>query len=298
MTNQVYKKQAALLLEVLPEIARETCFAMHGGTAINLFVQDMHRISVDIDLTYVPIEDRQTTLKNISEALERIQARILKMIPSAQVIHKKEVGKLLISAYRTDIKLEANLVKRGLLSPSQIIPLCKTAQDEFQVFCTMPIIPIGQLYGGKICAALDRQHPRNLFDVKCLLENEGFTEEIKTGFLFGLVSGGRPILELINPNLQDQRLAMANQFDGMSDKAFSYPEFERVRTELITTIQQSFTDTDKEFLISIKSLEPKWEIYNFEQFPAVQWKLQNLAKLREANSKKYQDQLEALKAHL
>ena len=102
----------------------------------------------------------------------------------------------------------------------------------------------------------------------------------------------------INPNLQDQRLAMANQFDGMSDKAFSYPEFEKVRTELITTIQQSLTYTDKEFLISIKSLEPKWEIYNFEQFPAVQWKLQNLAKLKETNLKKYHNQLEALKAHL
>jgi len=297
MTNQLYKRQAALLLDVLPEVARETCFAMHGGTAINLFVREMPRVSVDIDLTYIPIEDRQTTLRNIAKALERIRSRIVKMIPSVQVVHKQQVGKLLISAQGTDIKLEANLVKRGVLSPPQTMPLCKKAQDQFEVFCTMPIVPIGQLYGGKICAALDRQHPRDLFDVKYLLENEGFTEEIKTGFLFGLVSGGRPILELIHPNLQDQRLAMVNQFDGMSDESFSYSSYEEVREKLIKTVKHGLTETDKEFLVSVKNLEPRWELYDFEQFPAMQWKLQNLVRLKETNLKKHQDQLEALKTH-
>ena len=297
MTNQLYKRQAALLLDVLPEVARETCFAMHGGTAINLFVREMPRVSVDIDLTYIPIEDRQRTLRNIAEALERIRSRIVKMIPSVQVVHKQQVGKLLISAQGTDIKLEANLVKRGVLSPPQTMPLCKKAQDQFEVFCTMPIVPIGQLYGGKICAALDRQHPRDLFDVKYLLENEGFTEEIKTGFLLGLVSGGRPILELIYPNLQDQRLAMANQFDGMSDESFSYSGYEEVREKLIKTVQHGLTETDKEFLLSVKNLTPRWELYDFEQFPSMQWKLQNLVRLKETNLKKHQDQLEALKTH-
>jgi hypothetical protein len=56
--NEAYKKQVRLLLDVLPEVAKEECFAMHGGTAINLFVRDMPRLSIDIDLTYVKIAER------------------------------------------------------------------------------------------------------------------------------------------------------------------------------------------------------------------------------------------------
>ena len=66
--DQRYRKQVSLLLEVLPEVASEDCFALHGGTAINLFVRNMARLSVDIDLTYIPIEDRQTSLANIRDA--------------------------------------------------------------------------------------------------------------------------------------------------------------------------------------------------------------------------------------
>ncbi len=86
-----YKKQVALLLSVLPEVAKESCFALHGGTAINLFVRDMPRLSVDIDLTYIPIEDRVTTFANISIALEKIKTTIEATIPGVAVSHKKEI---------------------------------------------------------------------------------------------------------------------------------------------------------------------------------------------------------------
>ena len=76
--NKVYSRQAKLLLDVLPEVAKEECFAMHGGTAINLFVRDMPRLSVDIDLTYVEIAERNETLAAINAALTRIKERIAK----------------------------------------------------------------------------------------------------------------------------------------------------------------------------------------------------------------------------
>lgn len=298
MTKQTYKKQAALLLDVLPEVAKEDCLAMHGGTAINLFVRDMPRVSVDIDLTYLPIEDRQTSLKNIAAALERIKANIEKRIPAVRVTHKEDIGKLLISTQAADIKLEVNLVGRGSLSAPEAMPLCSRAQDEFDVFCTMPIVPLGQLYGGKICAALDRQHPRDLFDVKFLLENEGFTDEIKTGFLLCLLSGDRPIHETVRPNLQDQRLAMQNQFEGMSEEPFSYDDYEATRDQLIETIHQNLNAQDKAFLLSVKNLTPDWSLYDFERFPAVQWKIQNLQKLKDTNPDKHRAQYEALKEKL
>ena len=287
MKKQTYKNQVALLLNVIPEVAKEKCFALHGGTAINLFVRNMPRLSVDIDLTYVPIEDRAITLKNIADAIERIKSSIESVIPEAIVEHKKDISKLQISFKGAQIKLEVNQTNRGLLNGFQELELCDYAQEEFDVFCAIQTVSLAQLYGGKICAALDRQHPRDLFDIKYLLKNEGFTEEIKTGFLFCLLCSNRKISDILTPNRIDQRKAMENQFDGMSDESFTYEDFEATRESLIETVQNSLNEKDKEFLLSFKSIEPDWGIYDFEKFPSVQWKLQNLQNLKKANPKKH-----------
>lgn len=293
-----YRKQVALLLSVLPEVAKEKCFALHGGTAINLFVRDMPRLSVDIDLTYLPIEDRETTLAHIAEALERIKANIEKVVPNVRILHRQDAGKLLISANRVDIKLEVNLVNRGALHEPKEMQLCMKAQNDFEAFCSMPVISVGQLFGGKIIAALDRQHPRDLFDVKYLLETEGFTQEIKEGFLLCLLCSDRPINEVIIPNFQDQRLAMANQFSGMTDEAFTYEEYEGVREKLVATIHNNLNEKDKEFLLSVKNATPDWSIYDFQQFPSINWKLLNLQKLKEKNPEKHREQYEILRRKL
>jgi predicted nucleotidyltransferase component of viral defense system len=298
MTKKVYNNQVALLLAVLPEVAKEKCFALHGGTAINLFIRDMQRLSVDIDLTYLPIEDRATTITNIATALERIKENLKKIIPDIRITHRNEAGKLQISARGVDVKLEVNLVMRGTLTAPVKMKLCQKAQNEFEAFIAIDIVPIGQLYGGKICAALDRQHPRDLFDIKYLLENEGFTNEIREGLLLCLLSSDRPINELICPNFQDQHSALDNQFAGMSEEAFSYEEYEAVRTKLIKTVHENLTKEDKEFLLSFKNVTPDWSIYNFEKFPAVAWKLQNLKKLKESNPYKHAKQYEDLKQKL
>ena len=298
MEKQAYKKQVGLLLDVLPEVAKEPCFALHGGTAINLFVRNMPRLSVDIDLTYIPTEDRQLALVNIAEALERVKRSIEMLIPNIRVLHRKEVAKLLISSQGVDIKLEVNLVGRGVIDTPNKMPLCDKAQNDYDAFCAIQVVPIGQLYGGKICAALDRQHPRDLFDIKFLLENEGFSEDIKQGFLFCLLCIDRPINEVIRPNFQDQRLAMANQFEGMSAEIFSYEDFEITREKLVQIIHANLTQVDKNFLLSVKNLTPDWSVYDFEKFPAVQWKMRNLQILKDKNSQKHREQYDALKEKL
>jgi len=296
--KQTYKNQVALLLSVIPEIAKEKCFALHGGTAINLFVRNMPRLSVDIDLIYIPIEDRATSLKNISEALERIKSSIKKAIPSAVINHLEEISKLQISANNAQVKLEVNQTNRGALKPPMIAELCEYAQESFDAFCTIQTIDRGQLYGGKICAALDRQHPRDMFDVKYLLNNEGFNEEIKRGFMLCLLSSGRPISELISPNRLNQKIAMESKFDGMSSEPFTYENFEYVREQLIEIIQKNITGNDREFLIGFVNGKPDWNIYDFQRFPSVQWKLQNLQSLKDNNPAKHKELLLALKEKL
>src|SRR5690606_34438771 len=164
--NEAYKKQVKLLLDALPEVAKEACFAMHGGTAINLFVRDMPRLSVDIDLTYVPITPRQEALAAINEGLLRTKARIEALRPSIRIRHKGDTCKLQLDESGVLIKIEVNMIDRGVLGAVEKVPLCERAQEEFEAFCAMPLVPLAQLYGGKLCAALDRQHPRDLFDVK------------------------------------------------------------------------------------------------------------------------------------
>ena len=286
MAEALYKSQASLLLQVLPEVAKEECFALHGGTAINLFVRDMPRLSVDIDLTYTPIEDRNTSLKGIAEALLRIKENIEKIIPSADIQFQKDISKLQVVNRGVQIKIEVNQTNRGLLELPVKLVLCNSAQEEFDAFCAMQVVSIGQLYGGKICAALDRQHPRDLFDVKLLLENEGLTEEIKMGLMLCILSSNRPIHELLSPNLLDQSQAFINQFEGMTIEPFTYEEYEATRLDLIQIVQSSLEDKDKEFLLSVKELNPNWSIYDFERFPSVQWKLQNLKRLKEGTPEK------------
>lgn len=292
--NNAYTKQVKLLLDVLPEVAKEECFAMHGGTAINLFVRDMPRLSVDIDLTYVEIAERNETLDGINAVLIRIKERIEGLRPSIRILHKENVCKLQLDERGVMIKIEVNMVGRGLIGEATKAQLCEAAQEQFDAFCAMPIVPLGQLYGGKICAAMDRQHPRDLFDVKLLLENEGFTDDIKRGFIFGLVGSNRPTHEMLNPNLLDQRMAFENQFEGMSAIEFSYDEYEATRLQLIETIQSSLNESDKAFLLSLNGLETDWSIYDFQDFPSVKWKLLNLEKFKTENPETYQQQLSEL----
>ena len=294
MMNETYRGQVSLLLSVLPEIAKEKCFALHGGTAINLFVREMPRLSVDIDLTYLPMEDRQTSLDNITNALERIKGRILTVLPKATVQHQEEVSKHQISNRGFQVKVEVNQTNRGVLSEPVEYELCKTAQDQFDAFCSIAIVPLSQLYGGKICAALDRQHPRDIFDVKYLLENEGFTEDIKEGLLLSILSSNRPIHELLRPNLLDQQAILENQFSGMTTESFAYKDFEAIREQLVANISKFWTDSDRQFLIRFSKLEPDWSIYDFERFPSVQWKIQNLIKLKELNPDKHREQVKLL----
>lgn len=296
--NEAYKRQVKLLLDVLPEIAKEDCFAMHGGTAINLFLQDMPRLSVDIDLTYVGLEVRAEALAAINAALLRIKDRVDKLRATIRVQHKPNVCKLQMSEHGVQIKVEVNMVGRGLLGPTKKLPLCSAAQEQYNVFCAMSVVPLGQLYGGKICAALDRQHPRDLFDTKLLLENIGFTDEIKRGFIFALISSNRPTNEMLAPNLLDQRAAFENQFEGMSNVVFSYTDFEATRVKLIETVRRSLNEADKQFLLSFNGLEPDWSVYDYHQFPSVKWKLMNLAKFKKESPEVYQLQMEKLAALL
>ena len=216
------------------------------------------------------------------------------MLPRVRVQHKPEICKLRIDQGGTLIKVEVNMVGRGLLGEAVKAHLCDAAQEQFDAFCSVPMVPLGQLYGGKLCAALDRQHPRDLFDVKLLLENEGFNQEIKEGLIYGLLSGGRPTHEMLAPNLIDQRLAFENQFEGMTTHAFTYADYEETRVLLRKLVLERLSESDRDFLLGFNRLEPDWSVYPYQDFPSVKWKMLNLEKFRRNDPEAYRNHLDQL----
>lgn len=192
------------------------------------------------------------------------------------------------------VKIEVNQINRGLIADTERIVLCEKAQEVFDKFCEVRIVSRTQLWGGKINAALDRQNPRDLFDVNNLISELGFSTDIKDGFIFLLLCGKRPIHELLIPHPIDQMAIYESQFSGMTDNAFGYDKYESTRELLIKTINNALTEEDKKFLLAFSKGMPDWTKFDYSAYPAIIWKLLNIAALKERNPEKYREQIEAL----
>jgi predicted nucleotidyltransferase component of viral defense system len=304
MNNQntqasVYAQKVDLLLRLLPLVMDEKVFAVHGGSAINLFLRDLPRYSVDIDLTYIPLADRQTSIDDINLHLKSISDKTRRAFPGMHITPNFATCKLLCEYRGKQVKVEVNQTKRGIVGGEVMhLPLCDKAQDEFQIYCEADIVPLTQLYGGKIAAALSRQHPRDLFDVKYMTAS---LHDCREGLIFCLLGSDRPIHESFAPTLIDQHDALANQFTGMTDTSFTYEDFEETRSKLIADVNQLMTNADRRFLISFEQGNPQWEGYEFEYFkdyPSVKWKLLNLQRLAKQNPDKLNMEADKLKSIL
>ena len=293
--TQVYAQKVELLLRLIPIVMEEGVFAVHGGTAINLFLKNLPRYSVDIDLTYIPLSDRSASLDDINLHLQSICNKAKKAFKGMHIVPNYSTCKLLCEYRGKQVKVEVNQTKRGLVGGDAVtIPLSDKAQEEFGLYCEANIVPLTQLYGGKIAAALSRQHPRDLFDVRHM---DIPLADCREGLIFCLLGSDRPIHESSAPRLIDQREAMVNQFKGMTDIPFTYDKFEATRSKLIADVNQLMNEADKRFLISFELGNPQWEGYEFEYFkdyPSVKWKQLNLEKLAKQNPKKLEEEAKKL----
>ena len=286
-----YRKQVALLIRIMPSVYKIKEFAVHGGTAINLFHRNLLRYSVDIDVTYIPIENRQQSLASINQKLLEVKKNIEKTIPGVVVKHKPDVWKLLCTL--------GNATKRGIIGDVVELPLCEKARNEFSMGCKARTVSFSQLYGGKITAALSRQHPRDLFDCK-YMELQSF-DDVKNGFMLCLLGSDKPIIESLQPHDIDQTEALENQFQGMTETPFGYEDYLESRTALLSLVNGGLTITDKEFLLSFEQGEPDWNkccAGDLSQYPSVQWKLLNIGKLKESNPVKFEQGVNKLRRYL
>ena len=281
-----FRKQVALLIRTVPFVAAEKEFALKGGTAINLFVRDMPRLSVDIDLTYVPVADRATSLKAIDTGMNRIADAVKKGMRGAQLNASQPKGencttKLLLRADDVQIKIEVTPVLRGCVYEPAVRRVSPKVEEQFG-FAEMPVVDFADLYAGKIVAALDRQHPRDLFDIRDLLANEGVDDRLRKAFVVYLVSHNRPMAEVLAPQRLDISAEYKRGFEGMVDRPVSLADLVKAREDLIAEVAGNMPEEHKQFLVSVKKGEPDWpllELSGARDLPAVRWKLENIRKL-------------------
>ncbi|EIZ7340461.1 nucleotidyl transferase AbiEii/AbiGii toxin family protein [Salmonella enterica] len=295
-----YYRQVALLLSALPVVASERSFALKGGTAINLFVRDFPRLSVDIDLAYIPLESRDTALSNVRAALARI-AEVLQQqagISAVLQMNNPDEMRIVVSSQEAQIKIEVSPVARGALYPPEERDVVEAVEDEFG-FASIQVVSLADLYGGKLCAALDRQHPRDFYDVKTLLETQCIDRQIFNGFITYLLGHLRPLSEVLNPRWKDISGLYANEFNGMTFNAVSLEELNAIPELMVTALKAHFTQRDYDFLMSFKSGQPDWSLAPEEQIqhlPAVKWKLQNIGRIPEDKHIRALAKLEAVLA--
>jgi predicted nucleotidyltransferase component of viral defense system len=280
MINNSFYKQVELLISVIPIVNEETIFALKGGTAINLFLRDLPRLSVDIDLTYTEIKDRATSFKEIEEALKRIAAKLpLLNIKTIEDKNPEGCKRLTCSNSYATIIVEVDRFIRGTVYKPELRVLSPKASQEFKKFAEINCSSFPDIYGGKICAALERQHPRDLFDVKILLENEGVTEEIRQAFIIYLISSENPISHLLSPNMPNENeftRSFENKFKGMTNISVDVKDLIKTRDQLIKTINSILTEQEKHFLVSFQNGTPNWDLLATDiglDMPSVVWKL-------------------------
>ncbi len=297
-----YLDTVRLLIDAAPFVFTQQCFALKGGTAINLFLDEMPRLSVDIDLVFTDLShtDRDSALIAIENALHEIADLLQKRLgvtvrPTTS--GSDHESKLFISRGPVLLKVEVNHVFRGAVYPLVTGSLSAEAQQRFSRALTVPMLDPDELYASKLVAALDRQHPRDLFDVMLLFERGGITPRIRRAFTVYLAGHNRPIHELLAPHCKDIRIEFESDFAGMTNREVTLGQLLEVRDQLFRELPASLDECEREFLISINQCEPDGEILDLpgiEKLPAIRWKLLNLQKLLKSNRTKYNAMVKSL----
>lgn len=300
--NQSYLDTVRLLLDVAPAVFRTPNFAIKGGTAINLFVQDLPRLSVDIDVAFTDYTmDRESALNSIAAALGDAKTEIGRLGYEAAVkpTQQGDEAKMFIYGPSATVKVEVNFVFRGTVLPTVTRPLTPATQELFSLNVSLPLLDTAELYGGKLVAAMDRQHPRDMYDVHRMLESFGLQPTFVDCFVAYLAGHNRPVHEVLFPRPKPLEALFTNEFQGMTNDSVEFELLAHTQAKILHLLPRMLTADHRRFLVSLVKLEPAWDLMPFahlQELPALRWKLQNLAKLKGKNPTKFAEQHRELAA--
>lgn len=302
--DKTYADTVRLLLTVTPDVFDNDIFALKGGTALNLFLHDMPRLSVDIDVVYVPWQmPRKQALAEIAGELEAIAQRLDQLGLRTRKIAADGMGdtKLLVETEDEQVKIEVNTVFRGTALPVEQRVLSPRTADMFSVELELPTLAPAELYGSKLVAALDRQHPRDLFDVWTMFESQGLSDDTVECFVVYLAGHNRPTHEVLFGNAKDIAAEYRSHFIGMTRDPVELDTLLAARTRLKEELPQRLSERHRRFLVGLAHAEPDWSLLHCEhaaELPALRWKLANLATFRDRRPRDFERQARLLAQQL
>lgn len=298
--NEIYVDTVRLLLLVAPRVFASGRLGLKGGTALNLFVHDMPRLSVDIDAVFLDhTVPRKEAIAAIGGELARIKSELeaMQLTVAMPANQDGEEIKLVVSDATAQVKVEVNQVFRGTLYPAGPRGLVAVAEDLFTTSVSLPVLAVPELYGSKLVAAFDRQHPRDWFDVLHMRQGLGLTPEVVDSFIAYMAGHNRPVHEVLFPNIKPMHAVFESEFSGMARDEVMFEQLEKVRAETLAELPRLLTPAQREFLLSLVQARPHWHLLPFAHvadLPAVRWKLQNLERLRASNKRKFAAQHDEL----
>lgn len=302
--NQTYLDTARLLTQIAPFVFADGTFALKGGTAINLFVRDMPRLSVDLDLVFPDHSlPRDAALARINDAIRQSAERLNARGFQTHTLATANAGetKLLVRRGKIEVKVEVNFVMRGTVRPVRTAALTPAARDTLLAELEIPVVSLEDVYGGKLVAAMDRQHPRDLFDVMQLFAHEGITPGIRRAFVVYLASHNRPVHEVLFPAMRDIGQEFERNFRGMTTEPVELDALLAARERMVQELHSSLDADERRFLLSLVNGQPEWPLLGIahaEQLPGIRWKLQNLDQLKHKSPKKFAEQVDLLAQRL
>lgn len=302
--DKVYADTVRLMLSVVPDVFVGGKFAMKGGTAINLFVRDKPRLSVDIDVVYTTWQiPRDQALADIAAELGRVETRVTKLGLKTRRIAAKDMGdtKLLIDDGNSQVLVEVNTVFRGTVLPVEKRPLSARTAEMFSVELEAPILSAAELYGSKLVAAMDRQHPRDLFDAWQMFEADGLSDTAVECFVTYLAGHNRPTHEVLFSRDKDIAAEYRDNFVGMTTEEVALETLLETRIRLRGELIRRLTERHKQFLIGLARAEPDWSLLacpHAAELPGLRWKLSNLQKFSEKRPGDFRKQAEVLESRL
>ena len=302
--NPTYIATARLLAEISPVAFESGMFALKGGTAINLFLRDIPRLSVDLDLVFTDHRiPRADALAAINTALRTARNNLAKRRFKVQTISAADMGETGLLVYRDNlsVKIEVNTVIRGTIHPTRTLGLTPAASDALMADLELSLLSPDEIYGGKLVAAMDRQHPRDLFDVMELFAHGGITPEIRRSFVVYLASHNRTIHEVLFPTPKDIRLAYNGSFVGMTTEPVTLDALLESRDRLFLELPAALDANEREFLRTLVRAKPDWsllDIPHLKELPAIRWRLQNLEQLLRRQPDRFRSLAETLDERL
>lgn len=302
MKTATYAETTALMLEIVPDVFAAGDFAMKGGTALNVFVRDLPRLSVDIDVVFLPWQlSRADALAAMNRNLDGVAKRLRTRGIETDVSGKPEDTKLFARRGLVEVKVEVNHVFRGSILPHVRRVPSPHVLKQFPHVASVdtPTLAVSELYGSKVVAALDRQHPRDLFDVRLMFEHEGMKPDIVETFVGYLAGHNRPVHEVLFSRDVPLNETFVREFQGMARESVSIEQLLEARSRLRRELLAALTENHKQFLLGLVRCEPPWSVMqcpHLARLPAIKWKLQNLDNLKTRQAAKWRVQYDALKA--